>query len=84
MWNLRSGCFACGMDDGFIVFNCDPLKQKERQKLDASIRHVAMLFRCNYLALVGDSSDFHPNKGNIRRGSRSYHFLSVSINPRKS
>ncbi|KRX44416.1 WD repeat domain phosphoinositide-interacting protein 3, partial [Trichinella sp. T8] len=52
-FNQDHGCFACGTGCGYRIYHTDPLDEKERYDFFNGIGHVAMLYKYNYLGLVG-------------------------------
>jgi len=65
-FNQTGGCFACGTESGFRVYNCDPFKETIRRNfaqkrsslcMIGGVRIIEMLFRSNLFAIV-----FHPGE----------------------
>ncbi|KAF7232504.1 WD repeat domain phosphoinositide-interacting protein 3 [Paragonimus skrjabini miyazakii] len=56
-FNQDHSCFAVGLQNGFRIFNSDPLKQLERYEFDVrdgtGVGYMDMLFRTNILGILG-------------------------------
>ncbi|KAI9262789.1 WD40-repeat-containing domain protein, partial [Sporodiniella umbellata] len=64
-FNQCQDCFAIGLYNGFRIYNCDPFVEHSRHESnEGGIGIVEMLYRTNYLALVGGGKNprYAPNK----------------------
>eukprot|EP00033_Pygsuia_biforma_P001944 GCRY01002166.1.p1 GENE.GCRY01002166.1~~GCRY01002166.1.p1 ORF type:complete len:365 (+),score=51.51 GCRY01002166.1:215-1309(+) len=56
-FNQDFNCFSVGLENGFQIYNTKPLKQRTSSDLKGGIGIIEMLFRCNYLAIVGGGTN---------------------------
>ncbi|CAH8595059.1 unnamed protein product [Dicrocoelium dendriticum] len=83
-FNQDSGCFAVGMQNGFRIFNSDPLKQLERFEFDVrdgtGVGFLEMLFRTNLLGILGGGhhARLPSNVACLWDGIKQQFFLEIS------
>ncbi|OAF70651.1 hypothetical protein A3Q56_01587 [Intoshia linei] len=56
-WNQNYTCFTVATDRGFMVYNVDPIDNGRYHSFNSGIKIACMLYRCNYVALVGTSDN---------------------------
>ena len=65
-FNQDRSCFCLGTDEGYEIYNCNPLKKIFSKKIgENGICFISMLFRTNILALVKKNTktiDYNENK----------------------
>lgn len=93
-FNQDQGCFAIAHEQGFLVYNTNPIDLRVRRFFSPSsngsgtgVGLISMLHRTNYLALVGGGKNprFPSNKVIIwddlkRKSSLSLSFMSLVLN----
>lgn len=63
-FNQDHGCFVCGTNSGFQVFEVEPLRLLHKRVLQTPVKHVQILHKSDLYAFVGtgDNPAFPPNK----------------------
>ena len=57
-FNQDNTCFCIGTDEGYELYNCEPLKRIKKKKYGKyGICYIAMLYRTNILGLIEKSID---------------------------
>ncbi|CAB4023011.1 WD repeat domain phosphoinositide-interacting 4-like [Paramuricea clavata] len=60
-FNQDHGCFASAMQNGFKIYNTEPLSQKLSKELDGGVSQVEMLHRSNLVAIIGNGMGTYSN-----------------------
>jgi len=65
-FNQDCECFMCGIEDGYRIYNTEPLKENTRE-IGGGVKRVEMLYKCNYVGIVpgGKSPKYSTNKAII-------------------
>jgi WD40 repeat protein len=63
-FNQDYSCFSIGTEEGFRVYETNPLKNQYERKMDGGIKFTEMLYRTNILGLIGGGEypKFNPKK----------------------
>lgn len=82
-FNQDQSCFAVGYENGFRVYNTDPMDLKVKRELGSNggIGLIRMLYRTNYLALIGGGKNprFPLNKAIIWDDLKSKDALNLNF-----
>eukprot|EP01015_Nassula_variabilis_P005562 TRINITY_DN14110_c0_g2_i1.p3 TRINITY_DN14110_c0_g2~~TRINITY_DN14110_c0_g2_i1.p3 ORF type:complete len:118 (-),score=10.25 TRINITY_DN14110_c0_g2_i1:69-422(-) len=67
-FNQDNSCFAVGTEKGFTIYNTQPFQETYSRDIGTGVRIVEMLYRSNFLALVGtgENPKFPSNKVMLR------------------